>query len=176
MISTMQTTQTSKIQETHMLNDKWVLYHHLPSNKDWTISGYDILMKEINTVEQAIQVNESIPEDVVKYSMWFLMRSGISPLWEDPRNVGGGNFSFKVVNKHVFEVWKEMFYLVCGGGLCVDTKYNTYINGITISPKKNFCILKIWMSTMEFQDPGIIASIPNLTKHGAQFRKHGSEN
>ena len=171
----MQTTQTSKIQETHMLNDKWVLYHHLPSNKDWTISGYDVLVKEIDTMEQAIQVNESIPEDVIKYSMWFLMRKGISPLWEDPKNVGGGNFSFKVVNKNVFEVWKEMLYLVCGGGLCVDPKYNAYINGITSSPKKNFCSLKFWMSTMEFQDPGIIATIPNLTKHGAQFRKHGSE-
>jgi len=159
----------------HTLNDKWVLYHHLPSNKDWTISGYDIIMNDIDTIEKTIQINESIPEDSIKYSMWFLMRKGVSPLWEDPKNVGGGNFSFKVVNKHVYEVWKHMFYLLCGGSLCVDAKYNKYMNGITISPKKNFCILKIWMNTMEYQDPSIIENIPNLTKHGAQFRKHGSE-
>ena len=69
-----------------------------------------------------------------------------------------------------------MFYLLCGGNLCTDTKYNDHLNGITISPKKNFCILKIWLNTNEFQDPSIIANIPNLTKHGAQFRKHGAEN
>lgn len=168
----MQQTNTLTV---HMLNDKWVLYHHLPSNKDWTIKGYDVIVSEIDTVEKIVEINETIQEDSIKYSMWFLMRKGISPLWEDPKNVGGGNFSFKVVNKNVYEVWKQMVYLVCGGSLFTENKYHTCMNGITISPKKNFCILKIWMSTMEFQDPSIIATIPNLTKHGAQFRKHGSE-
>lgn len=162
--------------QTHTLNDKWVLYHHLPSNKDWTISGYEIIMKDIDTIEKTISLNENISEDIVKYSMWFLMRQGVTPLWEDPKNASGGNFSYKVVNKNVFEVWKQMFYLLCGGHLCTDSKYNEYLNGITISPKKNFCILKIWLNTNIVQDPSIITNIPNLTKHGAQFRKHGAEN
>ena len=171
----MQTPFNNSQTQMHMLNDKWVLYHHLPSSKDWTLSGYEIIMKDIDCLEKAIVLNEKIPEDVIKYSMWFLMRQGISPLWEDPKNASGGNFSYKVVNKNVYEVWKQMFYLLCSGNLCVDTKYNEYLNGITISPKKNFCILKIWLNTTIYQDPGIIANIPNLTKHGAQFRRHGAE-
>jgi hypothetical protein len=158
------------------LNDKWVLYHHLPSNKDWTLSGYEILMSDIDTMEKTIALNETIPEDVIKYSMWFVMRKGITPLWEDPKNACGGNFSYKVVNKNVFEVWKHMFYLLCGSSLCENPEHSKYLNGITISPKKNFCILKIWLNTTLYQDPGIIVNIPNLTKHGAQFRKHGAEN
>jgi len=159
-----------------MLNDKWVLYHHLPSNKDWTLSGYEIVMPDIDTIEKTIALNETIPEDVIKFSMWFVMRKGITPLWEDPKNACGGNFSYKVVNKNVFEVWKHMFYLLCGGSLCENPEHSKYLNGITISPKKNFCILKIWLNTTLYQDPGIIVNIPNLTKHGAQFRKHGAEN
>jgi hypothetical protein len=160
-------------QPMHMLNDKWVLYHHLPSNKDWTISGYEIVMNDIDCLEKIIALNETIPEDVIKYSMWFVMRKGISPLWEDPKNACGGNFSYKVVNKNVYDVWKNMFYLLCSGSLCENPSYAKYLNGITISPKKNFCILKIWLNTTLYQDPSIIATIPNLTKHGAQFRKHG---
>lgn len=159
----------------HKLNDKWVLYHHLPSNKDWTLSGYDVVMKEIDSVEKLITLNESIPEDIVKYSMLFLMKQGITPLWEDPKNITGGNFSYKVINKNVHEVWKQMFYLICGGSLCVDPVHNQYLNGITISPKKNFCIIKVWMNTSQYMDPAIIANITNLTKTGTQFRKHGQD-
>jgi hypothetical protein len=158
----------------HMLNDKWVLYHHLPSNKDWTLSGYEIVMNDIDSIEKTVVLNETIPEDMIKYSMWFLMRKGVTPLWEDPTNVTGGNFSYKVVNKNVFEVWKNLFYMLCGGTLCVDPANNKYLNGITISPKKNFCILKIWLNTV-CNDPSIIVNIPNLTKHGSQFRKHGAD-
>jgi hypothetical protein len=164
------TTSVVDIQtQSKMLNDKWVLYHHLPSDKNWTLSGYTVIIKDMDTVEKTISINELLPDIIVKYSMLFLMRSGISPLWEDPKNACGGNFSYKVVNKHVHEVWKQMFYLLCGESLCIDPKYNPYINGITISPKKNFCILKIWLSTKKYQDPSIITPIPNLTKHGAVF-------
>ena len=167
--------QQQQYSQTHPLNDKWVLYHHSPSDKDWTLSGYKTVMNNVDTMEKAISINETLTEDIVKYSMLFMMRSGITPLWEDPQNAIGGNFSYKVINKNVFEVWKQMFYLLCGESLCIDKKYNKYINGITISPKKNFCIIKIWLNTMEYQDPNIIVNINNLTKHGAIFKRHGEE-
>ena len=159
----------------HMLNDKWVLYHHLPSNKDWTLSGYEIIMKDIDFIEKVIALNEHIPEDVIKYSMWFLMRQGVTPLWEDPKNANGGNFSYKVVNKNVFEVWKQMFYLLCGGNLCTDIKYNVHLNGITISPKKNFCIVKIWLANCKFQNAAVINEVVGIAPHGCLFKKHTPE-
>ena len=159
----------------HMLNDKWVLYHHLPSNKDWTLSCYEIVMNEIDCLEKIIALTEAIPEDVLKYSMWFVMKRGISPLWEDPKNASGGNFSYKVVNKNVFEVWKNMFYLLCGGSLCENPEYNKYLNGITISPKKNFCIIKVWLENCNIQDPSSMVDINNLQKAGCLFKKHEPE-
>ena len=77
---------------------KWDLYYHLPHDKSWDLSSYKSIMSKISTVEETIAINESLPENVVKYSMLFAMRAGITPMWEDPKNRSGGCFSFKVIN------------------------------------------------------------------------------
>ncbi len=159
----------------HNLLGKWDLYYHLPHDKNWDLSGYTIIMNSIDTAEKVISLNETISENVVKNCMLFVMRSGITPMWEDPKNRNGGCFSYKVINKQVPELWKTLFYLLCGETLCVEQKHNKHINGITISPKKNFCIIKIWLDTSLYQDPNMIVQIPNLMKQGCLFKKHEPE-
>lgn len=157
------------------LIDKWDLYYHLPYDKSWDISSYKKIMENIDSVEKLIAINETLPELVIKHCMLFVMKSGITPMWEDPKNRNGGCFSFKVINKQVYGVWKSLFYAICGETLCVDKKYNSVINGITISPKKNFCIIKIWLENCSIQDSKIIIDIPNLVKDGCLFKKHEPE-
>ena len=159
----------------HSLDGKWNLYYHLPHDKSWELSSYTIIMNSIDTVEKVIALNETIHENVVKNCMMFVMREGITPMWEDPRNRNGGCFSYKVINKAVPEVWRSLFYSLCGESLCIDQKNNKHINGIAISPKKNFSIIKIWLDTAELQDSGIIINIPNLLKQGCLFKKHEPE-
>jgi hypothetical protein len=118
----------------HSLLDKWNLYYHLPHDKNWALSGYTIIMNSINTIEEVISLNETINENIVKNCMLFVMREGITPMWEDPRNRNGGCFSYKVVNKAVPEVWRSLFYSLCGETLCVDPRHSRHINGIAISP------------------------------------------
>ena len=95
---------TSTEVATHGLHDTWVLYHHLPSEKDWSLSGYTVLYDGIDTVEKVISVNQSLTDNIVKYSMLFFMRKGITPLWEDPANRTGGCFSYKVVNLSLIHI------------------------------------------------------------------------
>ena len=159
----------------HNLLGKWNLYYHLPHDKNWELSGYTIIMNSIDTVEKAITLNESIDENIVKNCMLFVMREGITPMWEDPKNRYGGCFSYKIVNKYVPEVWRNLFYGLCGETLCVDQALSRHINGITISPKKNFCIIKIWFDVSEYQDPSMIVNIPNLSRQGCLFKKHEPE-
>jgi len=159
----------------HTLIGKWNLYYHLPHDKNWDISSYKIISGNMNTAEQLIAINEGLPENIVKYCMLFVMRCGITPMWEDPKNRNGGCFSFKVANKQVPAVWKTLFYALCGETLCLDKKHNSLINGITISPKKNFCIVKIWLVNCTVQDPNIIIPITNLSKQGCLFKKHAPE-
>jgi hypothetical protein len=159
----------------HILDGKWDLYYHLPHDKNWELSSYNTIMDSIDTVEQVIELNNSLNENIVKNCMLFVMRKGITPMWEDPSNRNGGCFSYKVINKIVPEVWRNLFYMLCGECLCVDNENNKHINGITISPKKNFCIIKIWLDVSHLQDPNTICSIPNLTKQGCLFKKHQPE-
>jgi hypothetical protein len=50
------------------------------------------------------------------------------------------------------------------------------VTGITISPKKNFCIIKIWMSNCANQNPAIVTNlIPGLIPQGCIFKKHTPE-
>ena len=86
--------------------------------------------------------------------MLFVMREGIKPTWEDPKNRSGGCFSYKVVNKHVYNVWKELCYVLVGNTISNDKSFVANVTGITISPKKNFCIVKIWLANCENPEPG----------------------
>jgi len=157
------------------LNGKWNLYYHLPDDKKWDLSSYTIILGDIQTAEEVIALNETIPDDLIKSCMFFLMRKGISPLWEDPQNRKGGCFSYRISNKQVPEVWKTLMYVCCGETLASQPKYYKHINGITISPKKNFCIIKIWLNTTEHQDPTFIKQIANLPVQGCLFKKHEPE-
>ena len=168
----MQELQTSVSRK---LNDNWNMYYHLPDDKQWDLDSYKYIAQNIQTLEEIISINEKIPEKIVKHCMLFVMRKGITPMWEDKRNRFGGCFSYKVVNKLVYDVWKMLCYSLCGETLCKDVSKTHLINGITVSPKKNFCIVKIWLSDCSMQDPDVLIPIANLSKQGCLFKKHNPE-
>lgn len=157
----------------HTLSDKWTLWAHLPHDTDWSINSYKNIYT-FNHVEKAIALCETIPEIMIKNCMMFLMKGSIKPTWEDSQNKSGGSFSFKILNKNVFDIWKQLFYSLVGNTISKDKEYLKYINGITISPKKNFCIIKIWMSSCKHQNPDKINVdlIKGLVTQGCLFRKH----
>ena len=159
----------------HPLLGTWNMYYHLPNDKSWDLASYKFILAGVSSVEEVIGLNKALTDAVIKYCMLFVMRDGITPMWEDPKNRTGGCFSYKIINKQVPSVWKALMCALCGETLCTDPKYNRLINGITISPKKNFCIVKIWLSDCSVQDSNIIINIPNLSKQGCLFREHAPE-
>jgi translation initiation factor 4E len=158
----------------HNLYDKWVLWAHLPHNTDWRLSSYKSI-KEITSVEHMLSLYSVIPEKLVKNCMLFLMRKGITPTWEDPANRQGGCFSFKVANSAVLSVWKRLSYIMVGETLSNNHKMSKIINGITISPKKSFCIIKIWLKDCTVQNPEKLTEIPGLSIQGCIFKRHKPE-
>lgn len=158
-----------------LLHGKWDLYYHLPNDKNWDLKSYKSIKTNLKEVDEIIALNENIPERLIKYCMLFVMRSGITPMWEDKENRNGGCFSYKVSNKHVYNIWKTLFYGLCGESLCKKKEYNLLINGITVSPKKNFCIVKIWLKNCDMQDAYQIIDIQNLSLQGCIFKKHNPE-
>jgi hypothetical protein len=147
----------------------------LPNDKNWNLDSYHFIIQNLDNVESLIGVNEMVSDNIIKNCMLFVMKRGITPMWEDTQNRNGGCFSYKVVNKVICQVWRKLVYLLCGNALTVDSKHGDMVNGITISPKKGFCILKIWMKTCKLQDPAIIVNVDGLTKNGCLFKAHSPE-
>jgi hypothetical protein len=97
-------------------------------------------------------------------------------MWEDPKNRNGGCFSYKVSNKNVCDVWKELNYVLVGETISAEYSFVNCVTGITISPKKNFCIIKIWMSNCDFQNPASVTTeVKGLLPQGCIFKKHTPE-
>ena len=168
-------TLATKAQDHHTLTDCWCLWAHLPHDTDWSIESYQNLYT-VRTAEDIIAITESLPDTLVKNCMMFLMKEGIKPTWEDPRNRSGGCFSYKVNNKHVYNVWKELSYVLVGNTISRDEDFVANVTGITISPKKNFCIIKIWMTNCANQNAAMIANeITNLVSANSIFKKHVPE-
>ena len=85
--------------------------------------------------------------ECLKYNMLFLMKDDILPLWENKHNINGGSISIKVVNKNIFDIWLELSMGLIGEYIFINKINIENINGISISPKKGFCILKIWLKS-----------------------------
>jgi len=153
------------------LYGKWVLWAHLPHDTDWSLASY-IKISELESMEQVISLYNSIPPLMTRNCMLFLMRKNVNPTWEDPQNRQGGCFSFKVNNKQVPNVWRDLSYVLTGETVTNDHKFQQSITGITISPKKSFCILKIWTCNLDYQNPRAIVNIDGLTVAGCIFKKH----
>ena len=154
----------------YKLSNKWNFYIHLQDVEDWDFSSYHNI-QTIDNVEQAILLSDEINFDLIKKTMIFIMKNDIKPMWEDPENKQGGGFSFKVHNKNIEYVWKKLFFMLIGNTL---SKEYESINGISISPKKSFCIVKVWMKDCKHINPVILANIEYMDKVGCIFKKHVS--
>ena len=129
----------------HKLNNTWTLWLHLPHDVDWSISSYKKVVT-FDTLEDSIRLIENIDKELVEKCMLFIMKDNVKPIWEDPDNSKGGCLSYKINVDYVYEVWKKLNYYLIGGSLLDNNDIINNINGISISPKKNFCIIKFWVN------------------------------
>jgi len=154
---------------------RWDVYYHLPHDKTWSLQSYKVLMKQLDHVDALLALCFAVPDNVVQNTMLFVMREGITPMWEDTKNRNGGSFSYKVPNDVVAQVWRRLFLALCGETLFSDVRQMRHANGITISPKKRFCIIKIWMDDCSNQDARTVTAIPHLSPEGCLFKQHEAE-
>ena len=155
--------QQEHISNTHVLNSKWVVWYHNPSDKSWTKDSYkDIL--EIESLEDFFVLKNSWDKclPLVCEGMFFLMRKlknnkVIYPQWEDINNKYGGYWSFKIDKNNAQDIWFKLFSFTIGESICNNSMESIQVNGISISPKKNFCIIKIWNNNCEKVDVELLS-------------------
>ena len=151
----------------HRLANQWVLWAHLPQEPSWSMDSY-IRVMTITYVEEMLSLIHTLPEKLIVDCMLFLMKENVSPTWEDDQNKQGGCFSYKITNR-IRDTWRDVSYCLIGNTLSIDPSFQKDITGISISPKKNFCILKVWMTSCTHRDP---TKIKLIKPDGCIFKKH----
>mgnify|MGYP001367337527 CR=1 FL=1 len=153
------------------LNDKWTLWYHLTSDNNWNVDSYKKIA-EISTLEETTYLANELNELYITNCMFFIMKNNIFPVWEDQANKKGGCFSFKIQNRQVYEIWNSLIFLIVGNTLFDDENHMKLVNGITISPKKYFCIIKIWMASCEVDNVNLLNKNANISYETCMFKKH----
>lgn len=131
---------STKVNNVHPLNDTWVLWYHDTKESDWTINGYEKLF-EFDTVEDFWILYNSLVD--ITSNMYYLMRKGYPPIWDDPKNKEGSGWTFKVDKRNLTKFWEDMSCFCVGETICSQSEN---IIGLSISPKIRFATVRVWTS------------------------------
>ena len=156
------------------LNDIWTVYFHDPNDTDWTHSSY-INLGNISTVDDFWNHHVGYREHAHK-GMFFIMREHVFPSWDDPCNLTGGCLSIKVLKDDMNKFWEDLAIKMLGEDLLVDGYKDKWscVNGISTSPKKHFCIIKIWLQNDELSNKSFFNLL--LDYHGDILYKSNQDN
>lgn len=93
----------------------WAFYH----DKNSTSGDYEgrltVMLENIVTIKPFWEMMNQFPFGNLRLrdSVHFFKR-GVKPVWEDPRNINGGSWTFRVPKAYSQEFWKETLLLVVG--------------------------------------------------------------
>jgi hypothetical protein len=129
---------------------QWTLYFHSPKEKRWSLDSYTQITTATTWSDVFTTLNE-ITDAKLKGGMFFWMKAGIPPLWENHQNIRGGSYSLRGSIETGLDVFLR--YMVgCMMGLASNESGDNIV-GISISPKTvdrgnqqaiGFYVIKIW--------------------------------
>jgi hypothetical protein len=158
----------------------WTFYFHAPKEKRWTLDTFQPIAK-VNSVQDILSIFQELG-DKLKRGMYFCMKDGIPPLWENYQNIRGGSYSLRGGPEDGIDFYKA--YVV--GTMLNMTTMNPSdsIVGISVSPKImngangtskiGFYVIKLWNRDCEkFGKPdGIRLLHPKLVPADVLYTPH----
>lgn len=124
---------------TQDLNNEYTLWYHNPNDTNWTQDSYHQILSFTN-LQEFWTLDYFITQEMIEEGMFFIMREEVLPIWEEDSNKDGGYISWKIEKKKAYNLWIDIAGYLITNNLMNDE----LINGISISPKKNFNIIKLW--------------------------------
>jgi hypothetical protein len=110
---------------------EWTLYFHSPREKKWSLETYTDL-GTVSTWREVFGLLNALSDTKLKGGMYFWMRKGIPPLWENHQNIRGGSYSLRGGLENGLDIFN--LYTI-GSMLGVSTGKDDKVMGINISPK-----------------------------------------
>lgn len=125
------------------LSSKWTIWFHKSDDDKWNFESY-IKLCEFDNIESYSVIMNSFKPSHAQNAMLFVMRNDIQPMWEANENKSGGCISFKIYRNNIYDAWTQLNNYLISENILKVKEDNIKINGISISPKKTFSIIKIW--------------------------------
>ena len=119
----------------------WTLYFHSPEETKWTLNTF-ISLGSMKKWEDFWITIDALTTESLSDGMFFMMRDPSPPLWESHHNIRGGCYSFRCQKKDASDIYLNHIIGAMIGLLNINI--DNRINGISISPKRGFNIVKIW--------------------------------
>lgn len=158
--------------EDPLFHDVWTFYVHAPDDVDWTLGSY-VRLGDAASVSDFWSVHAAVRRYLHR-GMFFVMREHVFPCWDDKYNQRGGCLSIKVPRDEVLACWEHLVTHLMGERLVVDPGGWDAVNGISCSPKRFFCIVKIWLRDDSHTDRTRFRLPPGY--HGEVLYKSNSDN
>ena len=153
------------------LNSSWTLWFHRFDDNKWDLESYTKL-NTFNTIQEFSVILHLIKAKHIQNGMFFLMRDEILPMWESEDNKDGGCFSLKVFKQDIPNAWKILTTRLVNESLLKDLDKYSLVNGISISPKKTYSIIKLWFNGEEINDLEQLNSNTILENSTPIYKKH----
>ena len=131
----------------YKIESEWTLWYHSINDNNWDIKSYKRLYNINDLITLKIMIDTFCKLNL-QNGMFFLMKNDIYPTWEDPDNRNGCSLSFKVSasKDNLINTWRLILLKIVTGDFFNEKEIYNNINGISISPKKEFNILKLWIN------------------------------
>jgi hypothetical protein len=125
---------------------KYNVWFHDANEPDFSLDKF-YKISDISNIEEYIIINQLLKDNykMLLNGMFFIMKDNIKPVWNDDANRNGGCISWKIEKYNSIDYWENLLMLLITNNL--PEELNKYkINGISINPKKNCNIIKLWLS------------------------------
>jgi len=141
----------------------WTLFFHSPREKRWSIETYTEI-GSVSTWRDVFNLLAAIGDMRLKGGMYFWMRKGVPPLWENFQNIRGGSYSLRGGLENGIDIFTT-YSIASMLGIATQSP-DDKVMGVNISPKLvvggnsdadqtiGFYTIKIWNhDCMRFGSP-----------------------
>ena len=155
-------------EEDELLHDVWTYYYHDARNPDWNLESY-ARIGSVSSVRDFWAVHLSCQPALVD-GMFFIMRESVFPCWDDRANIEGGCMSIKIARQDLAAFWELLAKRLLGETLVREGQAWDVVNGISVSPKRFFSIVKLWLAAGASTDARDYHLPPNADLTAIQYR------
>lgn len=124
-----------------LLKDDWSFWYHSSSNPDWSKQSY-VYITNTNSANIFWGLFKKLENSHYDKGIFFFMRKDIFPDWSTPENKNGGFISIKIECDDIVKISKIWIEHMISE--CILTDNAVRVHGISISPKNEHYILKLW--------------------------------